>query len=708
MTPFGQSNSGLVTLPTQLGHSQPEPGQSARKPPEPSLPTLGQAESLYRSGDAAQAAELCRVLVEADPNDADAWHQLGLAEAALGQMPAAIAHFEQAVALRPLAPTFRSNLALACGMAGDWARAAAEYRRAVEIRPGHAASLAKLGRALARTGLLGDAIGWLERAVDRAPNADNWNALGATLAQAGRLEQAAVSLGAALEADASHEEARGNLEQLARLALRRGASHAENEGWSEAAADFELACRANPRSDEAHFHAGLAHSALGDLPQARRSYQAAATLRPGYAEAWNNWAHVELALGDTVRALELARRATTERPAYTDAHYNMGVILQELDQPEQAAASYRRVLVLDPARADAHNNLGSLALGRNHWPQAIESFDRAIAISPGHIDARWNRALALLMLGCWRDGWQAYEARLEREEYRARHFAARRWQGEDLTGRSILIWAEQGLGDTIQFLRLLPTVAARASSVWIECQPRLKPLLACAGLNVIGKGEPLPATDFEVPLISLPWLTGLEPDTVPPPFSDYRLPEERLASWRALIGDAETELRVGLVWGAQAANVAGRSRSMKLTALEPLSQLAGVRLISLQHGAQASELAGCAWVERFDEPVGDILDTAALMSNLDLVITVDTMTAHLAGSLGVPVWTMLPFAADWRWLQTGEPQAAESVGGTPTIWYPSMRLFRQPRRGDWPGLVEQVRQALAQVVRDCPRAVLKS
>jgi Flp pilus assembly protein TadD len=664
---------------------------------------LAEAVRCQQRGDWAGAAAACTTVLSLEAQNRVALQILGICEVQLGRPDAGVGYLERAAALAPADAVCLANLALACGQAGDWPRAVRHYRDAVALRPGHAASLAKLGRALSRTGDTTAAIEALTQAMRIAPNdADTCNAVGAALAQAGRLEEADTAFLHCLSLDPTHEEALANRLQLAQAWRERGQNAVRVEDWAAAAQAFQQETRIAPRDGEAHYNLGFALAACRKAVEARKAYEHAIELRPAHAEAWNNLAHVLLALGDAPGARAAAAKAVELAPRYVDARYNLGVILQSLGEAAEAASVYQELLSIEPRHADAQNNLGGIALGGNRLRAAINFFDRAMDVKAEHIDAAWNRGLAHLALGDWREGWKGYEARLRRPEYN-RTFASPRWNGEPLEGKTIFLWSEQGLGDSIQFLRFVKVPEEMGAKVVVEAQPRLVPLLTTAGLNVIERGNPLPETDFQLPLLSLPGLLGITPERIPPPAPRYRVPSERHAQWRKLL-EGRPGFRVGVTWGAQSANMAGRARSMPLAALEPLSHMPNVSWFSLQKGEQEGELDQCPWMHRVAEPVGDILDTAALIEQLDLVLTVDTMTAHLAGTMDARTWTLLPFSSDWRWMATGDADgegpvhASAAPEGAPSAWYPRMRLFRQEEPGDWAGVVRHVQRALAHLL----------
>ncbi len=414
----------------------------------------------------------------------------------------------------------------------------------------------------------------------------------------------------------------------------------------------------DPASVRALFNLGNLARERGDVTRAASLYQEACRLEPGNADVWNNLGLCFHAVNDLDAALRAYRRAASLQPRDARLYVNIGNALMEQNLPDDAVEAYASALKLDPAEAEAHHAL----------------------------------ALALLARGDFEQGWREFEWRLQcidtGNRIGARTFPRPRWDGSPLEGRKLLVYAEQGLGDTIQFARFLPLPAQQGGRVIFACYPQLMDL--CRTLEGVESlvdvtAGMLPDFDCYAALMSLPHLLGLatgEPTAAAP----YLQPHATLspAAVTRLHGSG---LKVGLAWASNTKNRIAAARSIPFSALLPLASLAGVRWFSLQLG-EAREV-GPAMDAAF--PLTGLLSeddtmdaTAALVEKLDLVITADTSIAHLAGALGKPVWTLLPFAADWRWLRRG----------TTTPWYPTMRLFRQGRRGDWVGVISQLCEEL--------------
>jgi Flp pilus assembly protein TadD len=441
-----------------------------------------------------------------------------------------------------------------------------------------------------------------------------------------------------------------------------------------------------PDHAEAQNALGIALKNLGRLDEAIACFQQLLQRKPDYAVAHNN-------LGNALRKqekLEAAaacyRRAIELQPDYAPAHNNLGLTWKDLGDPDRAVACCRRALELMPGYVEAYNNLGNALTYQGKLEEAVACYEHALQRKPDDADAHFNRSLVWLRRGDFDRGWPEYEWRWRMKEYRPPPFRQPLWDGRPAQGQTILLDAEQGFGDTLQFIRYASLVKERGATVLVQCpRPLLRLLASCLGVDeAIGQGEDLPAFDLHAPLLSLPGIfrTSLEriPAEVPYLFADPGLVER----WRAELGPIAGR-KIGIFWQGTTTDPA---RIIPLGCYESLAGLPGVRLVSLQKGSGVEQLPGLAGrfpVVEVGSRLDDFMDTAAVLRNLDLVIACDTAVAHLAGALGIGVWVALPFAADWRWL----------LDRSDSPWYPTMRLFRQKRRGDWAGVFQEIRAALA-------------
>lgn len=379
-------------------------------------------------------------------------------------------------------------------------------------------------------------------------------------------------------------------------------------------------------------------------------------------------------------AVALYDRLLAEKPHHAALWNNRGTALLALCRHDEAAASYRRAVTLEPHWHDSWIALATCCQALAEYVLAEEICIAVIAAVPEHAEAHWNRALLLLLKGEYSVGWREYEWRWQKRGFTSprRDFAQPRWQGESLVGKTILIHAEQGFGDTLQFCRYVPLVATLGGRVIFECQSPLVTLMkGLAGqVTVVAMGEPLPDFDLQIPLLSLAGLFATTVDTVPAAVPYLDIPPERQQHWQRLVA-GDDGFKVGICWAGK--TYPDPLRSCPVAAVQELAGIAGVSWYSLQVGWQQplpfamTDVTGA---------ITDFADTAALIAQLDLVISIDTATAHLAGALAVPTLVMLPYAADWRWL------TAQNY----SPWYPTVQLIRQKSFGDWQSVIKRIQR----------------
>jgi tetratricopeptide (TPR) repeat protein len=478
---------------------------------------------------------------------------------------------------------------------------------------------------------------------------------------------------------------------------------------------YRGALRLRPDCAEAHYNLGIAQQQRGHLEEAVACYRRAVRFRPDYAEAYNNLGITQAAAGKMAEAIAAFQEVVRLKPDFVEAHYNLGNALHHERRLVEAIANYHRALELRPDYADAYNNLGVALRDGGHLDEAMACFDEALRIQSDHGGAHVNRAMAWLQEGKFEAGWVEYEWRWQHKQS-LRPYPQPLWEGEPLAGKTILLYAEQGLGDTIQFIRYAPLVKEQGGAVMVDCPAALVPLLStCSGIDMlVPGGASLPPFDVQLPLLSLPRVLGTTLETVPAEVPYLRADAALVEQWRreldAAVGvppsggrgrpaEAGTPtsnrpaFKIGIAWQGNPTVEADRWRSIPLEHFAPLARVPRVRLINLQKGAGIEQFAGIAgqfevlsWNQKLDQGPGAFLDTAALMTCLDLVITSDTATAHLAGALGIPVWVALAYIPEFRWM----------LGRTDSPWYPTMRLFRQCQPGDWSELFERITSELAQ------------
>ncbi len=436
---------------------------------------------------------------------------------------------------------------------------------------------------------------------------------------------------------------------------------------------------------QAHHHLGLTLRELGRGEEALPFLGRALELRPAFAEAALDLAGSLDELGRIEEAAACLESLLERQPELAEARTNLAGVLCKLDRFQEAIRQLELAVRQQRGLAPAWNNLGARYERLGRIEQAIACYRQALAIAPHFAEAHLNLGMALLLTGRFPEGWQHYEWRLTQRGPRWERYRRPLWDGANPSGLRILLVAEQGLGDTLQFVRYVPWLANLGALVYLECPWRLTPLLrSLPGLaRLIPAGTVLPDYDVFLPLMSLPGRLGTGLDNIPADVPYLSVPQHLVARWQAWLDREASGLRVGLCWASNASAKSARLRSLSLAQLLDVLGVDGITFFSLQRGPQAAEISGLPpgmRVVDLEAHASGILDTAAGIMNLDLVISVDTMVAHLAGAMARPVWTLLPFAADFRWM----------LGREDSPWYPTMRLFRQPAPGDWAGVIREL------------------
>ena len=507
------------------------------------------------------------------------------------------------------------------------------------------------------------------------------------------------------QADAAHlrgdlEQSRGLCETVLRdapdsfQAHRLMAAIAADDGktadclrWAESAS------RLDPSAPAPHYLSGRVLQDAGRLPQAEASYRRVLQLQPGHARAHNNLGAVLHMQGNLDAALAQYRKALDLDPGQPQANQNYATIVRDGDALERAAMGFLRHTQANPRDAVAYTDLGNTWRELGKHKEALDAYDQALRIAPELAEAHFSRSFVRLLLGDYAAGWSDYEWRWRIPTFNApaRRFAQPIWDGRDVPSGVILLHAEQGLGDTLQFARYAPLVAGRCAKVVLECQMELLDLMRVVpGVGeVVAQGAALPAFAAHAPLMSLPHIFGTTLQTIPWSGPYVHADSRAVAQWRVATG-ADKGLKVGLVWAGRPQQWDDRKRSIALAMLAPLAS-EGVVFYSLQIGAAAAQAAspppGMRLID-LTARIRDFGDTAALVSLLDLVITIDTSVAHLAGAMGIPTWILTAHSPDWRYhLQRSDHP-----------WYPSVRLFRQERDGDWSGAIAAAATELSRLV----------
>lgn len=573
-----------------------------------------------------------------------------------------------------------------CYQAGNLMEAEQAYRGAVQSDAGNAQAWCMLGIVCRARGDLVQAAASYREAVRLLPDfVEAHNNLGNVLVLQGELTEAVACYGRVLRLRPGFVEAHNNL----------GAALRHLGRLAEAVDCYREALRLRPDYADAHNNLGDALSQIGRTDEAVAHYREAIRLRPDFAGAYNNLGSALRHQGQFSEALDCYRQALRLVPHSADAHYNLGSLFMQQGGLEEAVASYREAIRLKPDYAEAHFHLGQALRAQGHPEEALAVYQRLLQIRPDNPEAHLSRALTWLLLGDYEHGWPEYEWRLQCKGFYRPPLPQPRWDGSPLHGRTILLHAEQGLGDTLQFVRYAPLVKERGGTVILACPKTLLRLLAgCPGIDrLLAADADPPPFDVHAALPSLPSLFGTSLANVPAPlpylFADPALSEQ----WRRELA-AYSGFKVGIAWQGNPKYLADRYRSFPLVDFEPLARVPGVHLFSLQKAPGAEQLQAALPFPvhdlgpRLDEVTGPFMDTAAVMKNLDLVITVDTALAHLAGALGVSAWVVLSSASDSRWMLERDNSP----------WYPTLRLFRQQAWGGGDRVFARVAAALRERV----------
>jgi tetratricopeptide (TPR) repeat protein len=503
------------------------------------------------------------------------------------------------------------------------------------------------------------------------------------------------------EATAAYRKILALRPNVAEVHNHLGVALSQQGKFDEAAARFEQAIALRTNYPEAHNKLGNLLRDQGKLDEAAARYQQALALRPDYADAHNNLGIILARQSRLDQAAARFEQAIALRPDYATAHNNLGNVLQSQGKFDEAVARYEHALALRPNYADAHCNLGVVLRALGKLDEAAAHYTQALVLRPDYPDAQLGLAACYLVAGDYERGWPAYEGRLRRPGYLPQ-LSLPRWTGEPLAGHSLLLLADQGLGDTLQFVRYGRALKERGARVVLAAPAALGWLLARSAdwhgpgrhkpdwdeLFMLGSGKELPRCDFYLPLLSAPGMLRTTASTIPCEVPYLWADPKLTAEWRAELAGIDG-FKIGIAWQGSRDYRWDRQRSIPLAHFAPLARLPGVRLVSLQKGFGSEQIATVDFPVldlsgRLDEVAGPFMDTAAVIRSLDLVVSPDSVIAHLAGALGAPVWLALQFSAEWRWLLQRDDSP----------WYPTMRLFRQTTFGEWPDVFERMANAV--------------
>ena len=635
-------------------------------------PSLAAGIQFHQSGQLDQAEQIYRQVAANDPSNADAHSLLGAVCINQNRLDEAAKHLNDALRIEPDHQAAHDNLGVLLGRQGRFEEAVASFERSLAIHPDQPATLQNLAEAQSRCGRTEQAIATFRRVVTLAPNS----------------VRAHMELAQALVAKQNVAEAVAHWQQVARLTPGDARVHFELAAalarvgrMREAKQEYCRALELKPDSAETCVNLGGVCIKLNELDEAVEYFQRAIGLRPNFAEAHLNLGCALTRQHKTSESIEALQTAIRLNPELSEAHNNLGIALAADARYAEAVGSYEQAIVRRPDNVDAIYNLGIAHLKQGMVASALDHFEQALELRPDYAEAHHNRSAALLLSENFDEGLAEYEWRFRSRDYGPFKMRWPAWDGGDLTDRTIVLIAEQGLGDSIQFIRYASLVKDRGARVVVECPGLLHALLArTPGVDQwITPETPPPEADCCVPLLSLPHRLETRFETIPAEVPYVFADPDLVDTWQSRLAE-HAGLRIGIAWQGNPRCPEDRFRSIPLSAFEPLAKLPDVCLVSLQkgHGAEQLDDVRGSWPlvdfgDELDATGGAFMDTAAIMKNLDLVVTSDTAAAHLAGALGVPVWVALPYVPDWRWLLECDDSP----------WYPTMRLFRQTKWGRW-------------------------
>jgi tetratricopeptide (TPR) repeat protein len=675
-------------------------------------------------------------------------HQAALASHQQGNFADALRHMAVALSLRPFDAAALSNFGAICSALGKDQEALASYDKAVALKPDHADALVNRGNTLSRLSRHEEALASYDRALlYKASSCEALIGRAEALVTLGGFEEALASCRRAINIDPHFGPGHGALGNVLRKVKRRqeavasfqvaisltptdflahhslGVTLLELNRPLDALHSLDQAISLNPRIAEAHSNRANALRSLNRSDEAILSCQRALALRPTFVDAWMLHGGILADLGRLGDALNNYEFALRLAPNNIGALVKRGAVLLKLNQDAYALASFEQALLLQPDRAEAHCGRGNalMQLGRfaeaaesygalcvldprpyalaargnalvkvHRFDEALTCFDQAIAFDESSADAHHSLSLCLLLLGELDRGWREFEWRWEMKHMQIdrRTFTKPQWSADhSLNDQTVLLCCEQGFGDTIQYARYASLLAERGARVILEVQRPLESLLqSVAGVaQVVARGEALPNFDFYCPLASLPFVFGASLPEIPAKTPYLHPPPEIVAKWSSILGP-KTRPRIGVVWSGNPYHTNDRNRSIPLSDLIP-APVDDVEYISLQREVREIDwnmLCESSYIRHFGPSLSDYSETAGLICNLDLVISVDTSVAHLAGALGKPVWILLPFAPDYRWRLNSESSE----------WYPTARLFRQDESMAWRPVIARVSEAI--------------
>ncbi len=683
----------------------------------------------HRTGDLLNAEGLYKKIIQMDPIHADGLHLLGLIKHQTGDMHEASVLISKAITVAPDFPGYHISLGDVYADMGTLNKAISQYQAAIELDPRHYQAYFHMGNAFFRMNDFVAAVTAYEKALKIKPDLTlALNNQGLAFHTQKDFKNAAVCFKKALKIDPSYADAYNNL----------GNAQAEMGMSTEAVASYQKAFTIDPLHFDALYNLGNLYHDRKEFKQAISCYHQALSLKPDHvdlhinlgktchvagnpenafsyyqkASSFNgNMPELDFYMGNALldqhkndQALVYYERLVRKIPQHVDGWINMGIAYHNQDRLDDAVRCYNQALDADPHNAKAFNNLGKTFRDQGNLKNAFFCYQKAIELSPAYAEAHVNHAFCLLLAGRFTEGWPEYEWRLAEKEIFPKSDARPLWDGTDCPEKSIMVHAEQGIGDEIMFASCLPDLVKRVGRCTVACDQRLKPLfdrsfpgIRCVERHAAQKRAPrgVFASDMKIAMGSLPLHFRNHPDNFPKPHRYLAADPVDIQKWRMRFQGLGQGICVGISWRAGKQQNTGRLRSIALNQWETAFSVPGIHLINLQYGSCDDEIRDVhnayninihTWSDA--DPLKDMDDFAAQISALDLVVSVDNSTVHLAGGLGIPVWTLIPHSPDWRWMMDRKG----------THWYASMRLFRQASPGNWTDVFLRIKTELEKFI----------
>jgi tetratricopeptide (TPR) repeat protein len=626
----------------------------------------------HEAGLLQEAEALYGQVLAGDPDDADVLQLLGVLNSQLGRSEKALELLHRALAINAQAPDCHFNLGRVLRDMNRHEEAIAAFRQAIALKPDYYEAYHLLGLSLRAMNRLDEAAEIFRKVLTLKPDfVDAWNSLGIVLRSGGKPDEAIVAYQSALALRPDVAEIHKNL---------AGAYQDEGD-LQQAIRCLSKVIELQPSNCEALQFLGIAQRAAGDFEQAADAFEQLVTLRPDDIEAINNLGDARKSQGKLDEALAAFGRTVELRPDYFIGHHNVGTVLLLMQQPEKAAVSLRKAISLCPEFSFAQYNLAMALQECGDFSEAEKAYTKTLALDPTMVGPPFNYATLLQTMGRAEAAWEMFRKALAGANVLARHYPQKHWDGLDPTGKTILIHTDGRFGDTIFLARFVQLIRPRGAKIVLQCQAQLLSLLASLSPHqILPVGQTPPFFDSYILFGEIPLLLSIGVDDVPSAVPYISAPRDRIEAWATRI-PFDKRLKVGLVWAGSDRGV--RSHSLEL--FSPLASIPNVQFFSLQKGKESLQQppAGMQLIDLTDD-IRDFADTAALIHHLDLVISVDTSVVHVAGAIGKPVWVLIPKRNDYRWLLDREDSP----------WYPTMRLFRQTRDGDWKTPMQNIAEAL--------------